>query len=118
MRATGISAVAVLAGLAGPGLAAEPVEFDGLYVHTPLHSLFYPSADCTRDPYWVARNRGIQLSHYIDLGPYDRARVPHGLRVRFTGFPSAPGFYGYQGRYRYEVEVQHVIFANPATPCS
>jgi len=110
-------AVVLLIGVAGPGLAAELAEYDGLYVHTPLRSLFYPRADCTRDPYWVTRDRGIQLRRYIDIGPYDSARKPHALRIRFTGLLSTTGFYGYQGRYRNEVEVRHVVFANPATPC-
>jgi hypothetical protein len=117
MKPLHIVAVALSAAFAGQGLAAEPAEYDGLYVHTPLRSLFYPRADCTRDPYWVTRDRGIQLRRYIDIGPYDRERAPHALRIRFTGLLSASGFYGYQGRYRNEVEVRHVIFANPATPC-
>jgi hypothetical protein len=101
----------------GPSLGAEPAEYDGLFVQTPLRSLFYPRADCTRDPYWVTRDRGVQLARYIDIGPYDRVRAPHALRVRFNGLLSPKGFYGYQGRYPYEVEVRHVIFANPAPPC-
>jgi hypothetical protein len=108
---------AVVTCLAAPSLAADLTEHDGLYVHTPLRSLFYPRADCTRDPYWVTRDRGIQLARFIDIGPHGHARAPHALRVRFTGLLSTPGFYGYQGRYRYEVEVRHVIFANPAAPC-
>jgi hypothetical protein len=106
-----------LAGLVGEASAAEPAEFDGLYVQTPLRSLFYPRADCSRDPYWVTRDRGVQLGRYLDLGPYDPGRAPHGLRVRFSGLLSTPGFYGYQGRYRHEVEVRQLIFANPAAPC-
>jgi hypothetical protein len=109
--------VAALVCVSGPGLAAAPAEYDGLYVHTPLRSLYYPNADCTRDPYWVTRDRGIQLGRYIDIGPYEHDRTPRALRIRFTGLLSTPGFYGYQGRYRYEVEVRHVIFANPAAPC-
>ena len=117
MRVLAVVAAAMVC-LTGPALAApEPAEYDGLYVQTPLRSLFYPRADCTRDPYWVTRDRGIQLTRYIDIGPYDRARAPHALRVRFTGLLSPKGFYGYQGRYPYEVEVRHVIFANPAPPC-
>jgi hypothetical protein len=117
MKARHLLAVVLLAGIARDSLAAEPAEYDGLYVHTPLRSLFYARADCTRDPYWVARDRGIQLSRYIEIGPYDRQDAPHALRVRFIGLLSAPGFYGYLGRYRHEVEVRHVIFANPASPC-
>jgi hypothetical protein len=112
-----IASVVLPAASAASGFAAEPAELDGLYVQTPLRSLLYPRGDCTREPIWVARDRGVQLERYLGLGPYDRQRAPHALRVRFTGLLSGPGSYGYQGRYRHEVEVRHVIFANPASPC-
>jgi protocatechuate 3,4-dioxygenase, beta subunit len=38
--------------------------------------------------------------------------APHALRVRFTGLLSSPGFYGYQGRYRHEVD-QHPAPLDP-----
>jgi hypothetical protein len=103
--------------LTGPSRAAELAEFDGFYVHTPQRSLFYPRADCTRDAYWVTRDRGVQLERYLGTGPNDNGRAFQTLRVRFTGLLSPKGFYGYQGRYYHEVEVRHVIFANPAPPC-
>jgi hypothetical protein len=117
MTAARVIAIIAFAGLAGQAPAAELTEFDGLYLRTPLRSLFYPRADCTRDPYWVTRDRGIQLERYLGVGPIDNGRAVQSLRVRFTGLLSPRGFYGYQGRYPYEVEVRHVIFANPAPTC-
>ena len=117
MKAVRLIVIALLAGFAKSAAAAEPAVYDGLFVYAPLRSLFYPNADCSRDPYWVARDRGIQLDRYLDTGPHGRARAPQALRVRFTGLLSPKGFYGYQGRYPYEVEIRHVIFANPAPPC-
>jgi hypothetical protein len=116
MRVSPLVAAAFVC-VSGPSDAAEPAEYDGLFLYTPQRSLFYPHADCARDPYWVTRDRGIQLNRYLDSGPYDDTRAARALRVRFSGLLSAPGFYGYQGRYKYEVEVRHVIFANPAAPC-
>jgi hypothetical protein len=117
MNAIGAIFIVAFVGLAGHASAAEPAEFDGLYVHTPQRSLFYPRADCTRDPYWVTRDRGVQLERHLGVGPNDSGRAFQTLRVRFTGLLSPRGFYGYQGRYPYEVEIRHVIFANPAPPC-
>lgn len=117
MKALRVILIALSAGLAGQSSAAELAEFDGFYMHTPLRSLFYPRADCTRDPYWVTRDRGVQLERYLGVGPNDGSRAFQTLRVRFKGLLSPRGFYGYQGRYYHEVEVRHVIFANPAPPC-
>jgi hypothetical protein len=117
MIALRLIAIALLLGIAGQTDAAEPAVYDGLFVYTPQRSLFYPQADCARDPYWVTRDRGIQLNRSLDSGPYDQTRAARALRVRISGLLSAPGFYGYQGRYKHEVEVRHVIFANPAAPC-
>ena len=117
MKAIGAMLIVAFAGLAVQASAAELAEFDGLYVHTPQRSLFYPRADCTRDPYWVTRDRGVQLERYLGVGPNDSGRAFQTLRVRFTGLLSPRGFYGYQGGYPYEVEIRHVIFANPAPPC-
>jgi hypothetical protein len=117
MNAVRVVLITLVAALTSQASAAELAEFDGLYVHTPLRSLFYPRADCTRDPYWVTRDRGVQLDRYFGVGPNDRDRAVRTLRVRFKGLLSPRGFYGYQGRYYHEVEVRHVIFANPAPPC-
>lgn len=117
MKAIRATFIALVFGFIGQSSAAELAEFDGFYVHTPQRSLFYPRADCTRDPYWVTRDRGVQLERYLGTGPNDSGRAFQTLRVRFTGLLSPRGFFGYQGRYYHEVEVRHVIFANPAPPC-
>jgi len=85
MKALRVILIALSAGLAGQSSAAELAEFDGFYMHTPLRSLFYPRADCTRDPYWVTRDRGVQLERYLGVGPNDGSRAFQTLRVRFKG---------------------------------
>jgi hypothetical protein len=98
--------------------AAEAAIYDGLYVRTPVRSLFYPSGDCTRDPYWVVEDRGLRLDRQLrNAGVLAQADGRGAARVRFIGSISGPGFYGYLGAYRYEVEVKQLILASPAAPC-
>lgn len=114
----GVCGVGALVAFGAPqAIAAEPTVYDGLYVRTPVRSLFYPRGDCTREPYWVAEDRGIRLDRQLGANVFDRADARRAARVRFIGILSGPSFYGYQGGYRYEVEVRQVILASPAAPC-
>jgi hypothetical protein len=97
---------------------AAEATFDGLYVKTPVRSLFYPRSDCTRDPYWVVEDRGFRLDQQLrNAGVFAPADGRRAARVRFIGSISSPGFYGYLGAYRYEVDVKQLILASPAAPC-
>lgn len=100
--------------------AAETTIFDGLYVKTPVQSLFYPNGDCTRDSYWIAEDHGFRLDQQLwnaGVLRVDNDGRGRAARVRFAGVASGPGFYGYLGGYKFEIDVKHVILAAPATPC-